>query len=206
MSNDDGEPGKKIAPLARTWPELIDKMFGQPVQDLVGVAGGDYLAAVRPLNRQRIGEKVKEKLRKRGVEKPEPLSPKLLVPALDALSDESDETLQEMWANLMANAMDPNKPDISLQRIIVDTLKQFEPIDALVLKQLSDGRRSDEIAKSFDQRETLIELATERLHRLGCLGEPQTVIVGHELRTQYRLTALGTELLWACEPDSADND
>ncbi len=39
-----------------------------------------------------------------------------------------------MWAELLANAMDPNK-DTSLQRVFIETLKQFEPIDAFMLQR-----------------------------------------------------------------------
>jgi len=91
-----------------------------------------------------ISQKTFDKLGLRGVEKTEPLSAKIITPLLEAASEETDETLQDMWATLLANAMDPNK-DTSLQRIFIDTLRKMEPIDALVFGTMAarSGPRRD---------------------------------------------------------------
>jgi len=34
--------------------------------------------------------------------------------------------MQDLWANLMANAMDPDT-DVDLQKSLIETLRQFEP-------------------------------------------------------------------------------
>jgi len=119
---------------------FLGKALGTAAEDTVGLLGGDYLHELRLRNLDKISRKTEEILRKRGVEDPEPIGPKALLPALEAASEESDETLQDMWAELLANAMDPNK-DTSLQRVFIETLKQFEPIEALVLQKIAQSER-----------------------------------------------------------------
>ena len=107
-------------------------MVGTTPQDVIGLLGGDYLRQVRLRNWMRIGQKTKQELKDRSVDEPEPLATKHIVPLLEAARDESNDTLQDMWARLLANAMDPDH-DVSLQRVYIDTLKQFEPIDVRIL-------------------------------------------------------------------------
>ncbi len=111
----------------------------------------------------KIAGRTEEILRQRGVEDPKPIGPKALLPALEAASEESDETLQNMWASLLANAMDPDK-DISLQQVFIDTLKQFEPIDALVLQEIAKDDPGEllnavDLALALSRRESLLSVS-----------------------------------------------
>ena len=72
-------------------------------------------------------------LRRRQVDYPQPVSPSLAVPLLQAAYDESRPELQELWASLIAAAMDPARSG-RVRLSFIDTLKQFDPLDALVLR------------------------------------------------------------------------
>jgi len=175
-----------------TW---IANILGTAPADLVGLMFGDYLRELRIRNMDRIRRRTEEILDARGVEKPKQIGPKLALPAFEAASEETDEVLQDLWARLLANAMDPNR-DIHLQRILVDTLKQFEPIDALVFESVSSlGQRQCNAegivqARSGRSRPSFIQVSLDRLEKLDCIGRSPR-------ERFYKLKALGEELRYA---------
>ncbi len=182
---------------------FLGKALGTAAEDTVGLLGGDYLHELRLRNLDKITWKTNEKLRDRGVEEPEPIRPKALLPALEAASEESNETLQDMWASLLANAMDPGK-DTSLQRIFIEALGQMEPIDALVFRKMAEkapneALGSEDLMERLRCRETLAAVSLDRLADLGVLRE-----MGGPGTPHYVVTALGTELYLASSPDASD--
>ncbi len=182
---------------------FLGKALGTAAEDTVGLLGGDYLHELRLRNLDKISRKTEEILRKRGVEDPEPIGPKALLPALEAASEESDETLQDMWAELLANSMDPNK-DTSLRRVFIETLKQFEPIEALVLQKIAQSEREAgldvlRLREALTMRETQVFVTVDRLVDLEVLR-----IKGSGPARIYTPTPLGTELILACTGDAPD--
>ena len=112
---------------------------------------------------------------------------------LEAASHESDETLQDMWARLLANALDP-RTDVSLQRILIDTLREFEPLDALVLSAAGPPlKHLHDVATDLRRRGTEVQVSAQRLDRLGCT-------VGYAT-AHVELAPLGSELMRACDPE-----
>ena len=193
----------KAVDLAQAGGSYLAQMLGTVPEDVVGLLGGDYLRHIRIRNWHRIGEKTFRDLKDRGVKEPRPLDAKHIVPLLEAASHESDETLQDLWAQLLANAMDPSS-DVSLQRVLIDTLRQFEPIDAAVLGYYATAdnpgfRSPSQVAKSMDWRPTECAVSVQRLEALSCLDNiKQHVGRPPGLRTEYQISALGTELGRAC--------
>ena len=184
------ETAKAVQEVAKTTGKVVDatqaagaylaRMLGTAPEDVVGLLGGNYLRDLRISIWSKIGQRTFEKLDERHIEKPRPLNAKLIEPLLDAASAESDETLQEMWADLLANAMDPNK-DTSLRLVFIETLKSFEPLDALLFQRVGKTLLEENgIAKGtifnfeslgqyFDLRATQVELSSRHLHKLGCI-------------------------------------
>ncbi len=212
------EGAKAVQEVAKTTGKALDtaqaggaflaRMLGTVPEDVVGLLGGDLLRQYRIRNWHKIGQKTFDKLDRRGVEQMEPLSAKVIVPLLEAASTESDETLQEMWANLLANAMDPNK-DTSLQSVFVETLKQFEPIDALVLgaavKKFRDKMfGGGATAKLISKRSSLASISAEHLAKLGCFLSDSRTVAAPERKRNYCVSNLGTELHLACTGDAPD--
>ncbi len=196
--------GRALVEAGSDLASFVGKALGTVPEDTVGLLGGDHLRELRIRNLDKISRKTEEILRERGVEDPVPIGPKALLPALEAASEENDETLQGWWASLLANAMDPNK-DTSLQRVFFETLKQFEPIDAFVLERLSQfdpkasGYDARQITNGLKLRATLAAVSLGRLVQLGILTTAST-----RGASWYRVGALGIELYLACNPDAED--
>ena len=117
---------------------------------------------------------------------------------------ESQEELQQLWARLIANAMDPTR-DVRLRREFIETLSRFEPVDAVVLEFVdnwyltSDTRDPD---KKYFLPETVpvgdldvdtTVVSVENLEQLRCL-----VTLGSSSRRS--VTSFGKLLLRACRP------
>jgi hypothetical protein len=89
--------------LARSFGRIL----GTVPEDAVGLIIGDPLHAVRTVIAAKLDDWVDQILRRRQVQKIEPVSPSLAIPLLRAAYDESRPELQELWASLIAAAMDP---------------------------------------------------------------------------------------------------
>ena len=156
------EPGTDLA-------MYVARVLGTVPEDVIGFLIGDPLHELRQHTLTGILRAAFEKLRARGVETAKPIRPGPGKEAFEAASLETDETLQDMWAALLANAMNPNK-DTSLQHIFIDALKRMEPIDALVFKTMAEkapneGRSSQDLAQQIDCRETLVPELTSKARR-----------------------------------------
>ena len=212
------ESAKAVQEVAKTTGKALDavqmggaylgRMLGTVPEDVVGLLGGDLLRQYRIRNWNRISQKTFDKLNQRGDEQIEPLNPKLIVPLLEAASNEGDETLQDMWAELLANAMDPDC-DVSLQRVFIDTLKQFEPIDARILSAYlevgsNNGASPNNLVPDIGLRVTEVIISAERLASLGCLDNMNREISNiPSAKRVYMVSALGLELSRACSSPPA---
>ncbi len=158
--------GRALVEAGSDLASFVGKALGTVPEDTVGLLGGDYLHDLRIRNLDKIARKTEEILRERGVEDPEPIGPKALLPALEAASEEIDETMQDMWATLLANAMDPGR-DVSLQRVFIDSLKQFEPIDARILSAYlevgaGNAQSPNNLAPKAGLRVTEVRISADR--------------------------------------------
>lgn len=186
--------GRAVVDAASDLGKWAAKVLGTVPEDLVGFSFGDYFREVRIRNMDRMRRKTDEILQRRGVKEPLSIGPKHAIPLFEAVGEESDETLQDLWARLLANAMDPNH-EVQLQRVFIDTLRQFESFDALVFDKLATIGRSQAHAEGMAQamsgnvRSGLIQVSLDHLVGLRC------VVVFDASR--YQLAALGWELRYA---------
>ena len=159
----------------------------------------------------RLRGKTEDILRQRGIEQPEPIDPKIAIPAFEAASMESNENLQDLWANLFANAQDPTN-GVSFRHIFIETLKQFEPIDALVLNavvevmELSGGPSFEDTAvcEKMTLRSGQVALSIQKLENLGCMTRRHVESIlgtNQYIEDHFSVTPLGEELFIACHPD-----
>ena len=111
--------------------------MGDFPKDLFGLLIGDTVKAKRIERIERLWQRTRERLRDRGIADPEPPSLKYAIPILEAAADEENEELQDLWSRLLAAAMDPNRRD-AMRQSFIPTVKQMDPIDALVLKAVHD--------------------------------------------------------------------
>ena len=85
-----------------------------------------------------LWQRTRERLDHRGIADPEPPSLKNSIPILEAAADEENEELQDLWSRLLAAAMDPNRRD-AMRQSFIQTVKQMDPMDTLVLKAIRDN-------------------------------------------------------------------
>jgi hypothetical protein len=185
-----GETGQ----LAR----YIGRVLGTAPEDAVGLVIGDPLHTIRTAAALKYDEWITRLHRNRGVT-PEPVSPSLAIPLLRAAYDESRPELQELWAQLIAAAMDPQRAN-RVRRSFIDTVQRLDPLDALVLKELgvgAAGPRSvsnplDFLTQQLKVSADEIEVSTINLHDLRCVNTAGSA------DPSFQLTAYGRELVRAC--------
>ncbi len=131
--------GGKLTDAVSNVGAFLNRLVGSPLEDMVGMAIGDPIKAARVLALDWYSRRVQEILQRRNAsDKTKPVSPSVLGPILDAAQDETREELRELWATLLANAMDPSR-DQSFRLEFIDTLRRMNPLDALILKKLKEA-------------------------------------------------------------------
>jgi Abortive infection alpha len=186
----------EVGQLAR----YAGKVLGTVTEDLVGIVLGEPLRYIRTVIAEKIDIRVEEIHRSRNVENLLPVTPSLAIPLLQAAYDEGRPELQELWARLIAAAMDPSREG-RIRLSFIATLKQFDPMDARVLERMSavSGGASpnmrDFLASVLTTSTDEIMLSAFNLIDLKCLGwSPQGAIGG----ANFHITVYGRALLRAC--------
>jgi hypothetical protein len=212
------EQAKAIQEVAKTTGsafELVSKagayvgwVLGTVPADLVGVLGGDWLAQVRIRNLARYWERTKEILRDRGVTETVAVSPSIAIPLLQAAADESREELQELWARLLANAMDPKLNNV--RYTFIAAVKAMNPTDALVLRYLHSNSIStvQRAAADNPQTVTIQQLAGAIEHRpddtevsLRDLSSVDFFDHANVGQRDWHMNATSREFMRACYPE-----
>lgn len=130
---------QQAIPIIERWGERLGTFFyrvvGKGAENLGG-AFSDWAAVYRHQNALKLADKVEEIHRKRKiVGKTIPIPPRLSIPLLEKATLENDETLIDMWAGLIANAMDSTS-SVQARRTFIELLNSLEPVDALVLQEI----------------------------------------------------------------------
>jgi hypothetical protein len=168
--------GEKIA-------DLINKLAG-PLAEEVGMMLGDTVRVYRVINWVATTQKTERLLREAGLPA-NAVPPRLFLRIMDASSIEDNETLQDMWAGLLATTS--QKTD-AVSPSFVETLKQLTPGEARYMQQMYEItlRRPQKINSWERQKWSLQWNAPENIwfdtyERLGLV------------RREYELTDAGTE-------------
>jgi Abortive infection alpha len=130
-------------------------------------------AAARERRLDELARKTQHILRNRDVAGQQEVPEDIAIPLLEAAQGESREKLQELWARLLANAMDPNRSH-DVRPEFIGTLRQLQPIDARILAVAPDPSRSGYLepgktAADMKQRLTSVQVSINRLVALDCL-------------------------------------
>ena len=204
---------------------FLNRIFGGAVEDSIGIVA-DRIKYLRLQNYIALSENTAKRLRDRGYSEDDitrivPL--KVAIPLIESATLEEDCELQTLWAQLLANAMDPGF-DIDVKLRHVSLLREMEPLDVRILNACHSQKlanhdkspldkilfRRNEIAKSFEMLENSIEASLLNLIRLSCIDPgfiptsmstnvdgrrvSYSIYVGTEL---FTLTLLGVELFMA---------
>ncbi|MGY8705129.1 Abi-alpha family protein [Bradyrhizobium sp. 18BD] len=194
-----------IEEAAKTVGKGLDliKQSSQHIADIYGILIGDQLHAARHRRLDAITRRTKQILKDRDAQTTE-IPEQIAIPLLESAQSESRKEMQELWARLLANAMDADRAaDVRPEFILV--LKALQPLDALVLQTLRNKVKDPTntniqapqlVGGDLDVRESLVSLSLDSLATLRCLKE-----VGNSNgQTIYRFTSFGIEFLHACRP------
>jgi hypothetical protein len=167
--------GSKIVDATAGIGRYLDRVLGHVPDDLVGFLGGNWLSEQRIRQADRLHEETEAIRRRRGTTARVDPSPSVAIPLVQAAIDEDREVLRNLWARLLAAAIDPSRTDL-VRISLIELVKRMDPTDVRVVERLlgpslvAPGRDlADALAKelSIDRDEAFLSL--ERLYELGCL-------------------------------------
>src|SRR5215469_15117291 len=110
------------------------RLFATEARELGEVVGAGWLGEARKNNREALRRRTEDILRERKVENIAELSPNLAVLILERAQDEGRHALIELWARLLANAVDPSRSNLRLA--FIEIVKQMDPPDAMVIERM----------------------------------------------------------------------
>ena len=152
-------------------------------------------------------------------EEREAISLKLGLPFIEKASLEEDPTLQELWANLLANALNPNHSS-EIRTIFVDIIHNLSPFDALILNAFNISShplipkplnqtmvKTNEGYKEFPTKTVEDSLAVlKSLNLVTDIAVSEDVFLGNTgivHGDEIHLTPLGTLFTNACVKDAS---
>jgi hypothetical protein len=190
--------------LIKTGMEVALRPVTEIAEDALGILGGDWLSEIRARNRAKLKSRTEEILRDRDAEPTANPSPSVVTPLLSVAQDESRDELIEIWASLLASAIDP-KTQSRYRREFLNIARQLEPLDAAVLRaianfaepppQRSGLSRIAILAENLGKPAGEIELAVMALNRLGLTNTAN----GHD-PADPRLVQTGIQFMRAISP------
>jgi hypothetical protein len=157
----------------------LARQLGGAPENLIGLLVGDWLIHKRVRRWSQLQDETRRIIEQRNVKEPsDDISPSIALPLIEAALDEDREGLKELWARLLAAAVDPTRKGRVRQSFIA-ALKQMDPLDAKILETLYDqfagGFPADRNGRdTFSQLlgvtidEVLVSFGN--LERLSCIG------------------------------------
>src|SRR4051794_1725941 len=100
---------KAIEETAKTTGRVLDivQSMTPAVADAYGFLIGDRISAARERQLDKLSRETKKILYDRNVEETQPLPEQIAIPLLEAAQGETRSELQDVFATMLANAMDP---------------------------------------------------------------------------------------------------
>lgn len=226
ISNVSPETAKSIQEVAKASSKALDVMnaFGKWVgkaiddlpENLVGVMGGNWLREYRIQKIDQLTRRTTQILKDRDSKyEPRKANPSFLVSIFNSACDDNRTEIQEIWARLIANALDGSRPNIRKSFIII--VNELDEYDALILQELSkspnirdnliyerqyiNGKNYYHISRDIGLTIDQWEVSMDQLNALGLLEvrSQSHVTTGMDYIPYYtKLSALGREFINAC--------
>lgn len=133
---------KAIEAAAKTTGKALDliESASPAIADAYVFLIGDRLAAARARNLDEITRRIKKILQDRDAKDAQPLPEQIAAPLLEHAQGEPRSEIQDLYAALLANAMDPSfKNDVRPE--FVSTVRQLHPLDVLSCDSLENVMR-----------------------------------------------------------------
>ena len=166
--------------------------------DVLGIAGGAWLHETHLRIKRKLQEKTQQIFEQRKVESPVEPSPSILIPLLSVAQNESRDELIDLWAKLLATAMDPKRVSM-YRREYVEIAARLEPIDALVIAGLGAtteqaNKTRQDLAFSLKVDVNQIDVSFRNLANLNLVAPPNGLTLSAGV---VYITTLGKEFLRA---------
>jgi hypothetical protein len=203
--------------------EGIVKTIAGPAADELGLILRDKVREYRFRRQLRFFTKLKQLCADADI-KPKAVNFPLLMDILDRASMEPDDELQDLWANLLANAADPNYKGL-ITVTFPDILKHLSKEEAVLLDHMYEFRQSQP-AEVLAEKWRKADIKTQRyvdpiyednLKRLGLIldtdeatgfvtySDSSTPPFRYPPKRTFHLTALGTAFVKACTTPKKQN-
>lgn len=125
-----------ILDIASKAGSYFAKILDTAPNDLVGLAGGDWLRHKRMQNWIDLEMKTRRIIQEKGFDgKWRTISPKFFIEWSESASLESNESIKNMWSNLMAATLDPNQR-LDEEPFLIDALKRIDHRSAASFEQI----------------------------------------------------------------------
>jgi len=183
----------------------LKRIFGTGARESGEIVGDNWLSEARKSNRDALRRRTEEILRERKVGDIGGLSPNLAIQIIELGQDESRAALIEIWARLLANALDASRNNLRLSFIAI--VKQMDPQDVILIRRIVHrGYRAvrDEAGVAASNEATISLLASElnlsedaviaSLEHLEDLG----VLANSSDGFLWETTSFGREFFKAC--------
>ena len=129
--SENSELAKGIGMAAEKALDFIEKLVAGPFMEGTGIFT-DKVKYWRFKNQVNIITKAREYLKSKGIETPKKISLKDVTTLLEHASFEEDEVMQDSWAKLLANTMNPNN-QFDTSNIFIQILNQLSVNEVYIL-------------------------------------------------------------------------
>ncbi|MBC2734165.1 MAG: DUF4393 domain-containing protein [Desulfobacteraceae bacterium] len=226
--NDSDDIPKEVAKTltketVREIGRFLEMVVGEPLKGIGGIAS-DQVSYWRYINLLKLKDKVDAIHVERAFEgKTLPIPPRYAIPIIETASTEDNETIQDLWAGLIANAVDSSKR-LSMNKRYIRILTDMEPLDAQVLELLmqdfdlktkstpeeAQGLTVSQLSKAAGCSQDEIQMSILNLYQMQCIvdysGVTWTELNSKSIFTstnkpdaRFQLSPLGISLLEACK-------
>lgn len=183
-------PYEKVAEeTAKSVGKALDliKSMSPAIAETYGLLIGDRISEARRRQLDALARKTKKLLHERHVKEEQEIAEQVAIPLLEAAQGETREELQNLYAALLANAMDPQYAEI-VRSEFIETIRQWQPMDARIMKEAFEKRKTnkpsfdEDAARSFlgEVRLTAAQVSLAHLVKLDCLRQVPTGGVRHQ--------------------------
>ena len=189
-----------LIPGSEDFLQSVGDFFGDFGKDLAK----DYMkegvgSFVQAWRSEQVAHRIKaarQRLKDETGFEPQPVSPSIGLPLLNAASLEDRPELNEMWERLLSAAMNKNKAN-SIRQVYIDILKRMDPLDALIFARLStngENNSRDKIAKEIGRNVSQVDISFANLVDFRCCRFADTQSHADGTYSHAHLTSLGQEL------------
>ena len=207
ITDEQAKLSQEIVKAFRDLGSFFGRALGSTPEDLVGYYGGDRLRIRRAENIVKMMCEAQARLAVMGIEETKPATLSIALPILEGAADEDREELVDLWARLLANAMDPNMN--SVRYSFVDAVKKMDPLDAVVLRHIHEQNitavRRGHIPDNENQNTGIDDISIAIGHRSDevevSLRHLQDLLLFDYANNTWVVNAISREFLRACYPE-----